>query len=159
MSIEYSDLPGFQNLFLDYINEFENVSKFYPKNFRNNNDFLKTFSELENFDRQHQSEITKIIKRQYSDFDLSKQTESNISALASKKTFAIVTGQQVSLFGGPMYTIYKTITTIKLANLLNEKYSDYHFVSIFWIEADYHDFEEVASTNILDKNNEYLSIS
>jgi len=114
---------------------------------------------LENFDRQHQNEITKIIKRQYSDFDLSKQTESNISALASKKTFAIVTGQQVSLFGGPMYTIYKTITTIKLANLLNEKYSDYHFVPIFWMEADDHDFEEVASTNILDKNNEYLSIS
>ena len=159
MSLNYSDLPGFQNLFLDYINEFENVSKFYPKNFRNNNDFLKTFSELENYDRPHQNEMVKIIRKQYENFDISKQTESNISSLSSKKTFAIVTGQQVSLFGGPMYTIYKTITTIKLSNLLNEKYSDYHFVPIFWMEADDHDFEEVASTNILDKNNVFSTIS
>jgi bacillithiol biosynthesis cysteine-adding enzyme BshC len=159
MTIEYSDLPGFQNLFLDYINEFENVSKFFPKNFRNNNDFLKTFSELESYDRPHQNEMVKIIKKQYENFALSKQTESNIASLSSKKTFAIVTGQQVSLFGGPMYTIYKTITTIKLSNLLNEKYSDYHFVPIFWMEADDHDYDEVASTNILDKNNMYSTIS
>ena len=153
MSLNYSDLPGFQNLFLDYINEFENVNKFYPKNFRNDEDFLKTFSDLETYDRPHQKEISKIIKNQYLDFSISKQTKSNIAALESKDTFAVVTGQQVSLFGGPMYTIFKTITAIKLSNLLNEKYSDYNFVPIFWMEADDHDFAEVASTNILDKEN------
>ncbi len=159
MSINYSDLPGFQNLFLDYINEFENVKKFYPKNFRNDDDYLKTFSELEKYDRPHQKEISKIIKNQYLDFKISKQTASNISALESKNTFAIVTGQQVSLFGGPMYTIYKTITAIKLSNLLNEKYSDYNFVPVFWMEVDDHDFDEVTTTNILDKENKYRTLS
>lgn len=155
MFLNYSELPGFQNLFLDYINEYENVEKFYPKNFRESEDFFKTFSELENYDRPHQKEISKIIRNQYSNCNMSKQTESNINSLASKKTFAVVTGQQVSLFGGPMYTIFKTISTIKLANLFNEKYSDYNFVPIFWMEADDHDFDEVASTNIIDKNNNY----
>lgn len=159
MTIEYSDLPGFQNLFLDYINEFENVSKFFEKNFRSNADFETTFTELENYDRPHRTEMVKIIRNQYEKLNLSKQTESNISSLSSKKTFAVVTGQQVSLFGGPMYTIYKTITTIKLSNLLNEKYSDYHFVPIFWMEADDHDYEEVSSSNILDKKNDFCKIT
>ncbi|MBU0474544.1 MAG: bacillithiol biosynthesis cysteine-adding enzyme BshC [Bacteroidetes bacterium] len=159
MFINYSELPGFQNLFLDYINEYENVEKFYPKNFRESEDFFKTFSELEKYDRPHQKEVSKIIREQYSNCNISKQTESNITSLASNKTFAVVTGQQVSLFGGPMYTIFKTISTIKLANLFNEKYSDYNFVPIFWMEADDHDFDEVASTNILDKNNNYISLN
>ena len=159
MFINYSELPGFQNLFLDYINEYENVEKFYPKNFRESEDFFKTFSELGNYDRPHRKEISKIIRNQYSNFNISKQTESNIVSLASPNTFAVVTGQQVSLFGGPMYTIFKTISTIKLANLFNEKYSDYNFVPIFWMEADDHDFDEVSSANILDKNNSFITLN
>ncbi len=159
MSIEYSDLPGFQNLFLDYINEFDNVKNFYPKNFRSDEDYLKTFSELESYERPHQKEIAKIIKTQYLDYKISKQTTSNIKALESKNTFAIVTGQQASLFGGPMYTIYKTITAIKLSSLLNEKYSDYNFVPVFWMEVDDHDFDEVATANILDKENKFTTLT
>lgn len=158
MSINFSDLPGFQNLFLDYINEFENVKKFYSKNFRNDEDYLKTFLELEEYNRPHIKEISKIIENQYLNFKISKQTSSNITSLESKKTFAIVTGQQASLFGGPMYTIYKTITAIKLANLLNEKYSNYNFVPIFWMEVDDHDFDEVTSTNILNKENKFTTL-
>ncbi len=159
MQIDYSDIPGNQNLFLDYIYEYENVSTFYPKNFRNNDDFIKTFDELTNYNRPHRKEISEIIKKQYSLFKVSKQTESNISALASEKTFAIVTGQQVSLFGGPLYTIYKIITTIKLSQLLKEKYSDFNFVPIFWMDVDDHDFDEVASINIFDKKNRPNKIS
>ncbi|MCK5456396.1 MAG: bacillithiol biosynthesis BshC, partial [Melioribacteraceae bacterium] len=158
MKINYSDIPGNQNLFLDYISEFENVSMFYPKDFRNNDDIEKTFEELKNYDRPHRREISEIIKKQYSNYKISKQTESNISSLASEKTFAIVTGQQVSLFGGPLYTIYKTITAIKLSRLLKEKYSDFNFVPIFWMEVDDHDFNEVASINIFDKENKYRTL-
>lgn len=159
MQINYSDIPGNQNLFLDYIYEFENVSTFYPKNFRSNDDFAKTFDELMSYNRPHRKEISKIIKKQYSNYKISKQTESNISSLASEKTFAIITGQQVSLFGGPLYTIYKTITAIKLSRLLKEKYSDFNFVPIFWMEVDDHDFDEVASINIFDKENKYRTFN
>ncbi len=159
MNIEYSDLPGFQNLFLDYINEFENVKEFYSKNFRDDKDFLKTFSKLEEYERPHKKEIAKIIANQYSNFKISKQTTSHIKALELRNTFAIVTGQQVSLFGGPMYTLYKTITAIKLSNLLNEKYSDYNFVPIFWMETDDHDFNEVASVSTIDKDNKFTTFT
>jgi len=159
MKINYSDVPGNQNLFLDYISEFENVSMFYPKDFRNNDDIEKTFDELKNYDRPHRKELAEIIKKQYSNSKISKQTESNISSLRSEKTFAIVTGQQVSLFGGPLYTIYKTITAIKLSRRLKEKYGDYNFVPIFWMEVDDHDFDEVASINIFDKENKHRTLT
>jgi uncharacterized protein YllA (UPF0747 family) len=158
MQIDYSDIPGNQNLFLDYIFEYENVSQFYPKHFQSELDFLKTFDALAEYDRPHRREISQIILKQYGNDKFSKLTESNIIALKSNKTFAVLTGQQATIFGGPLYTIYKIITTIKLAQQLKEKYNSYNFVPIFWMEVDDHDFDEVASINIFNRENDIRNI-
>ena len=55
----------------------------------------------------------------------------NIDKLATSPVFAVVTGQQVGILTGPLYTIYKAMTTVKLAQKLNEKF-DAEFVPIFW---------------------------
>ena len=62
MKIDYSDIPGNQNLFLDYISEFDNVADFYPKDFRNIDDIEKTMEELKAFDRPHRKDIAGIMK-------------------------------------------------------------------------------------------------
>jgi len=158
MYINYSDLPDYQNLFLDYLYEFDNVSKFYPKNFREIENYNRTLEDLKNYIRPHREEVSDIIRKQYSDYKISKQTDANIESLKSENTFAVVTGQQVTIFGGPLYTFYKLITTIKLCSQLKEKYDEYNFVPIFWMEGDDHDFEEVKSINIFDKNNSLKKI-
>ncbi len=58
-----------------------------------------------------------------------------------------------------MYTFYKIVTAIKLCNNLNERYDDFSFVPLFWLEGDDHDFEEVKSINIIDENNNLKKIS
>ena len=158
MYINYSDLPDYQNLFLDYLYEFDNVSKFYPKNFREIENYNRTLEDLKNYIRPHREEVSDIIRKQYSDYKISKQTDSNIESLKSENTFAVVTGQQVAIFGGPLYTFYKIITTIKLCSQLKEKYDEYNFVPIFWMEGDDHDFEEIKSINIFDKTNSIKKI-
>ena len=158
MYINYSDLPDYQNLFLDYLYEFDNVSKFYPKNFREIENYNRTLEDLKNYIRPHREEVSDIIRKQYSDYKISKQTDTNIESLKSENTFAVVTGQQVAIFGGPLYTFYKVITTIKLCSQLKEKYDEYNFVPIFWMEGDDHDFEEVKSINIFDKTNSIKKI-
>ena len=45
MYINFSDIPGNQNLFLDYLYEFENVSDFYTNDFRNKENFIKIFKK------------------------------------------------------------------------------------------------------------------
>jgi bacillithiol biosynthesis cysteine-adding enzyme BshC len=69
-----------------------------------------------------------------------------------------VTGQQLGILGGPLYTFYKLITAIKLSRFLSERYDDYNFVPVFWLEGDDHDFNEVRSIKLIDEGNSLLSI-
>jgi bacillithiol biosynthesis cysteine-adding enzyme BshC len=158
MYINFSDIPGHQNLFLDYLYEYENVAEFYSNDFRNKENYLKIFKNVvEN--RQNQSpDISKLLTRQYSQLNPSSLTQQNIKKLSDKKTLAILTGQQLGIAGGPLYTFYKIITTIKLSLFLSERYDDYNFVPVFWLEADDHDFNEVRTIKLIDEGNSLLTI-
>lgn len=158
MHINFSNIPAHQNLFLDYIEEFENVARFYGKNFRDVDQFLPHFNELASKERPHRALLAEIIQTQYHNQKISKATLHNIENLASPKTIAIVTGQQLGLFGGPMYTFYKTITAIKLCEYLSEQYSEFNFVPVFWLEGDDHDYDEARAFSVLSNDNSFLSI-
>jgi len=158
MYINFSDIPGHQNLFLDYLYEFDNVAEFYTNDFRNKENYLKIFKNISESRGQISSEVSEIIVKQYSNLNPSNLTQENIKKLSDKKTLAIVTGQQLGILGGPLYTFYKIITTIKLSRFLSERYDDYNFVPIFWLEADDHDFNEVRSLKIIDDANSLISI-
>jgi bacillithiol biosynthesis cysteine-adding enzyme BshC len=157
MSIKYSEIPTNPQLFIDYVENFEKVKEFYPTNFRNNEDLIKN---LENFnkDLEHREKLVQILNKQYADENISEKTKQNIEDLLSENTFAIVTGQQLGILLGPLYTIYKIITSIKLAEQLNEIYPELKFVPIFWLEGDDHDFNEVNWIKILDNENSLTKI-
>lgn len=158
MYINFSDIPGNQNLFLDYLYEFDNVADFFENDFRNKDNYLKIFKTISENRGRVSSEVSDIILKQYSILSPSDLTQGNIKKLTDKKTLAIVTGQQLGLLGGPLYTFYKTITAIKLSRFLSERYSDYNFVPIFWLEADDHDFNEVRTVKIIDEGNNLVNI-
>ena len=158
MYINFSDIPGHQNLFLDYLYEFENVSDFYPYDFRNRDNYLKIFKNILEKRSYLSADISQIISNQYSNINKSETTEGNIKKLSDKKTLAIVTGQQLGILGGPLYTFYKIITAIKLSRFLSERYNDYNFVPVFWLEGDDHDFNEVRAIKIIDEGNSLLNI-
>ncbi|MEK6552326.1 MAG: bacillithiol biosynthesis BshC, partial [Bacteroidota bacterium] len=158
MFINFSDIPAHQNLFLDYLDEFENVERFYGKNFRATDQYLPFFKQLSEKDRPNRLIISEILKAQYQNQKVSKQTEQNIQALASEKTIAVLTGQQLGILGGPLYTIYKSITAIKLCNHLKENYDGFNFVPIFWLEGDDHDYDEVRNFSILNSENQILNL-
>jgi len=159
MFINFNELPNVSDLFTDYLYNFPNVAKYYHKNFRNPEDVDITIKNIQNENYHHNKEIAAILLNQYKDEKPSAQTSSNIESLKSKNTFAIVTGQQLGLFGGPLFTIYKTITTIKLCQTLKEKYSDYSFVPVFWLEGEDHDFDEIRSVGIIDSTNTFSKIT
>ncbi|MBA4407090.1 bacillithiol biosynthesis cysteine-adding enzyme BshC, partial [bacterium] len=158
MYINFSDIPTHQNLFLDYLHEFENVERFYGKNFRAVDQYLPLFQKLSEKERPHRGTVHEIIKAQYNNPASSKKTLQNIELLNLKKTIVIATGQQLGIFGGPIYTIYKSITAIKLCNYLKEIYDDYNFVPIFWLEGDDHDYDEARNFSLLNNENQILNL-
>ena len=158
MYINFCDIPGHQNLFLDYLYEFENVKEYYAYDFRSRDSYLKIFKSITESKRSFSSQLGSIIQNQYQGLDSSELTKKNIQSLSDKKTLAIVTGQQLGILGGPLYTFYKIITAIKLSEHLSERYDDFNFVPVFWLEGDDHDFNEVRTLITIDDQNKLVTI-
>ena len=153
MFINFSDIPGHHNLFLDYVHEFQNVKDYYSLDFRDKDSYGDHFRAITKEQNPLLFKLPEIISSQYAGFQPSPKTQKNISLLKETKTMTIFTGQQLGILGGPLYTIYKTITTIKLAQYLNERFDDFNFVPVFWLEGDDHDFNEVNSVTIINEEN------
>ena len=157
--INFNEIPGNTKLFLDYLYNFENVKKFYKYNFRDKEQFITKFKHLSESPKEFKDKLSDIILEQYKFSNPSEKTLRNISRLKNSETIAVITGQQLGILGGPLYTFYKIITAIKLCSHLSERFDNYNFVPIFWLEGDDHDFDEVRSLNILNDNNEITKIS
>jgi bacillithiol biosynthesis cysteine-adding enzyme BshC len=71
------------------------------------------------------------------------------SKLTDAATVAVVTGQQAGAFGGPLFTLLKAITAIQLARRTSEAHH-VPAVAVFWVDAEDHDWNEVASGTVLD---------
>lgn len=159
MFINFGDIPKNQNLFLDYLYEFENVKEYFKYNFRDKDNYLPLFKNISESRKEKHFELSSIIKDQYSNTEnISNKTLRNIDLLDKEKTIAVVTGQQLGILGGPLYTIFKTITALRLANQLSERYDEFKFVPVFWLEGDDHDFNEVRSINLFDNENQVINI-
>ncbi len=159
MFINYADLPDQHQLFTDYVYNFDKVKGYYKYNFRDKEEYLKLFKKRAEMQDENRGTLSAILQNQYQNRQISEISAKNLSLLREKTTLAVVTGQQLGILGGPLYTFYKIITAIKLCNNLNERYDDFHFVPMFWLEGDDHDFEEVKSINIIDENNNLKKIS
>lgn len=160
--IDYRQLPpaagGFSQLFFDYVYEFKETQQFFAHNFRDNASYQATIDAVSKRQLNRET-LARVLKEQNAAFGSSSKAMENIMLLEKSTTFAVVTGQQVGLFGGPMYTIYKTITTIKLAERLKSKFPKYDFVPVFWIEGEDHDFAEMNHIALLDVEGNLVDVS
>lgn len=159
MFINFSDIPGHHNLFLDYVYEFHKVKDFYFTDFRNKDAYADHFRAVTKEQNPFLHKLPELILDQYTSFQPSSKTQKNIALLKEPKTLAVFTGQQLGILGGPLYTIYKTITAIKLAQYLNERFDEFNFVPVFWLEGDDHDFDEVNSVTIINEENNLATLT
>ncbi|MGO8787930.1 MAG: bacillithiol biosynthesis cysteine-adding enzyme BshC [Terriglobia bacterium] len=146
--IPYTHVPHSSALLTDYLYHFERVSQFYngsPYDPRSYRVVADQMSKCE-FARR---EITEILERQNRAFGCSEPTLANIQRLREPGTFAIVTGQQVGLFSGPAFTLYKALTTVRLAQSLSQQ--GISSVPMFWLATEDHDLDEVAQGAIFDE--------
>lgn len=159
MFINFGDIPKNHNLFLDYLYEFENVAEFYKHNFRDKEKYPEIFRNILKKKTSSEFNISNLIEEQYKELpEASEKTRKNIKLLDMPKTLAVITGQQLGILSGPLYTIYKIITAIKLASQLNERFVDFNFVPVFWMESDDHDFNEVHKISILNNDNNIVTL-
>ncbi len=101
-----------------------------------------------NFELEKRKILVEVLNSQYKDI-LTKEdvlVKQNIDLLLQEDTFTITTGQQLHLFLGPVFMVYKLISTIKAAEHFKQQFSDKNFVPVFWLASEDHDFEEIKNT-------------
>jgi bacillithiol biosynthesis cysteine-adding enzyme BshC len=95
--------------------------------------------------------------RQNKAFGCGEATFENLKRLAKVGSYAVVTGQQVGLFGGPAFTIFKALTTVRLASYLTEQ--GIPVAPVFWLATEDHDLAEVAEVGTLDDEYNLISLA
>ncbi|CAN5436519.1 bacillithiol biosynthesis cysteine-adding enzyme BshC [soil metagenome] len=164
MNVPFEQIPDFNELFIDYISDFEKVKKYYKYDFKDNKDFLNAAVARKNHYLKDidltREELSSILTTENKFFNSGDKTFANIELLKKNNTFAVVTGQQVGMFSGSLYTIIKALNCIQLSNKLNNLYSslDYNFVPVFWLEDEDHDFIEINHINLINKDNELIKV-
>lgn len=142
----FSKLP-LSNLFQTYISDFEKLDSFFETNpFKVDEIKGRTASFSFQGDRERSANILREINRSY---EPDEQALTNIDRLAEDHSLAIVTGQQLGILGGPLYTVLKIISTIHLSREL-EKELNRPVIPVFWLADEDHDYQEVRSVTIID---------
>ncbi|MBT8290745.1 MAG: bacillithiol biosynthesis cysteine-adding enzyme BshC [Muriicola sp.] len=141
----------FSDLINDYLDESDSLKPFYAR-FPNLESFkLQLEEKKQSFTEKQRTVLVKALRKQYSEVSASARTKEHIKLLSENNTFTIVTGHQLNLFTGPLYFLYKIISTINLCTTLRKKYPDYHFVPVYWMATEDHDFEEINYFNFKGK--------
>ena len=141
--ISYQKLGYFSKLMNDYLDEKTNLKALYNR-FPKLKNFSKQIQEKQNnFPLDNRKILVDSLKNQYQNFETSETTSNNIKLLEKENTFTITTGHQLNLFTGPLYFLYKIISTINLCEQLKKEYPNENFVPIYWMATEDHDFEEI----------------
>jgi bacillithiol biosynthesis cysteine-adding enzyme BshC len=145
--ISYQNSGYFSSLMNDYLEQKPNLQSLYNR-FPNLENFEAQIQEKkDNFDYKNRKVLVSVLQNQYSKVSTSDLTKQNIEALSNENTFTVTTGHQLNLFTGPLYFLYKIISTINLTKELKAKYPSQNFVPIYWMASEDHDFEEINYFN------------
>ena len=154
MEIEYipfRDTKYFSALICDYLEEDPKLKQFYNR-FPNLDNFKEQIQEKQSsYSVLNRKVLVDVINQQYKDLDVSEATLNNLNLLSLENTFSITTGHQLNLFTGPLYFLYKIVSTINLSSELNKKYPSQNFVPVYWMATEDHDFEEINYFNFKGK--------
>ena len=132
--IRHTDLPGTSRLFADFSYHFDRVARFFRHDPHSATSFAAAASEIV-YPDSRRAALVAALASQNGPSEL-------LDRLAQPGTVAVVTGQQVGLFCGPAYTIYKALTAVRLARDLTAR--GIPAVPIFWLATEDHDFTEVS---------------
>lgn len=156
MPVEKIDLrntQSFSNFFLDYLDDQEALRPFYG--LRPEVHCFEDQIGKKQFSDEKRKVLTEVLGEQYQSLLQSAAVSTNIAELANPHTYTVTTGHQLNIFTGPLYFIYKIATVVNACKTLKEKYPDHHFVPVYWMASEDHDFDEISYFNLFGKKYEW----
>jgi bacillithiol synthase len=150
LSIDLRQVPWLRPLAGDYAFNFNHVASLYAGDPVSPEAWRDVIQRV----RQHprsRHQIVRVLEAQQTRRGAPPAARAATQTLSDPRTVALVTGQQAGAFGGPLFTLLKAITAIQLAQR-TARIHDTPAVAVFWVDAEDHDWNEVAACTILDAN-------
>lgn len=145
--LSFKSIPHVSELFRDYLYNFPRVQRFYQTSPRDREEIVTAARALTQ-DSRLRAKVADVLERQNRGFGASTLTLANIERLRNGAV-ASVSGQQVGLFGGPLYSVLKAVSAIRFARDLAAAGVD--CVPVFWLATEDHDLEEVNHVTLLNQ--------
>ena len=140
----FNQLP-FSSLFSTYIYDYPKLSQFFSTNPFDDSDIKQRISRIPAY--ENRAKVSEALGHYHKHLGISAEQKDALEKFSKSDALAVVTGQQLGVAGGPLYTVFKTITTILLAKEWEEKL-ERPVVPVFWMADEDHDFEEIAQLGI-----------
>lgn len=149
-SIPFSVLGDQSRLFLDYLSDPAKLRKYYPNAVASPGEVDSYAGEVLTAYKTDRGRLGHALRAYNERINADERTLQNIQRLSEADTVAVVTGQQAGLFTGPLYTLYKGLSAIKMADALTDR--GISAVPVFWIATEDHDFDEVSEVSVIDSD-------
>ena len=155
-TLPYADTAAFSPLIADYLARHENLTSFYHR-FPTLDAFAEQIQDKQaHYSPQARQRLVAALRAQYAALpDVHPAVAANLDLLEKETTFTVTTGHQLNLLTGPLYFVYKMVTTLKLCRQLNEYYPQYDFVPLYWMATEDHDFAEINHLHLFGKKYEW----
>ncbi|HEV2733038.1 MAG TPA: bacillithiol biosynthesis cysteine-adding enzyme BshC [Terriglobales bacterium] len=142
--LPFRQIPHASQLFTDFLSWVPPVRQFFPRppNFSH---WLKDETGRLRYDSAIRAQVSSVLEAQNKNWGASSKALDNMARLRAGAT-AVVTGQQVGLFGGPLFSIFKALSAIKLAEQATAAGVD--AVPVFWLATLDHDLAEINNISI-----------
>lgn len=154
-NISFRDIPKTSQLFSDYLYDFERVASFFERT-AGVDSFIERAQRVTSQQFQRDA-VADVLLDQNRNLGAGETALANIELLRNPESVVVITGQQAGLFTGPLFTIYKALTVIKLTERLREK--GLKVVPMFWIASEDHDFAEVNHCQVVNREGQLQRIT
>lgn len=149
-TLPFDRIPHQSQLFLQYLRDPIALREFYPSAVRFHHELQERVPEVLAAYRTDRNALCDALQDMNAAWGAGEETLKNIQLLRDDDCVAIVSGQQAGLFSGPLYTIYKALSAVKLAGCLTQRKTK--SVPVFWIATEDHDFAEVAKAEFIGRD-------
>lgn len=149
-TFSFERIPHQSRLFLNYLEDPLALRRFYPSAIRFHHELPQRAPEVLAAHTTDRKVLCDALSEMNVAWGAGSETLANIELLREADCLAVVSGQQAGLFTGPLYTIYKALSAVKLAGCLRQRNTK--AVPVFWIATEDHDFAEVAKAEFIGKD-------
>ena len=157
LAVDVRTLPWMRPLAIDYAFDFEKLSSFFSGNPADPSAWAEAIRRAQRHARPRAA-IVQVLEAQQARRGSPAEARAAVAALANPGTVAVVTGQQAGLFGGPLFTLLKALTAVRLAQRVTRDHG-VPAVAVFWIDAEDHDWDEIAACGVLGADQNLRSIA